>query len=58
MMGIMETGEGGFSGDRLVELINYCVAGDGTRERESWDSASSRADLGHYPSPLQISHAV
>lgn len=32
MMWIMENGEGGFCSDRLVELINYCVAGDGTGE--------------------------
>lgn len=34
MMWIMEIGEGGFCSDRLVELINYCVAGDGIRESE------------------------
>lgn len=33
MMWIIEIGEGGFHDDRLLELINYCVAGDGARER-------------------------
>ncbi len=51
-MWIMETGEGGFCSDRLVELINYCVAGDGTREESELCSREARraplmgADLG------------
>lgn len=52
MMWIIEIGEGGFCSDRLVELINYCVAGDGTGGEEKAlqkgceDSASQGADLG------------
>lgn len=42
MMWIMENGEGGFCSDRLVELINYCVAGDGTRERGALGSRAAR----------------
>lgn len=38
----METGEGGFCSDRLVELINYCVAVDGTRERRVLCSRAAR----------------
>lgn len=51
-MWIMEIGEGGFCSDRLVELINYCVAGDGIGEESelcSWgweDSNSHGGDLG------------
>ena len=42
MMWIMEIGERGFCSDRLVELINYCVAGDGTRERRELGSRAAR----------------
>lgn len=41
MMWIMEIGEGGLCSDRLPELINYCVAGDGTGESRGlckWDA--------------------
>ena len=41
-MWIMGIGEGGFCSDRLVELINYCVAGDGTRERRALCSRAAR----------------
>lgn len=46
MMWIMEIGEGGFCSDRLVELINYCVAGDCTTEKRelcSWDTRIGRS---------------
>lgn len=42
MMWIMEIGEGGFCSDRLAELINYCVAGDGTRESRELCSRDAR----------------
>lgn len=42
MMWIMETGEGGFCTDRLVELINYCVAGDGIRGESKLCSRDER----------------
>ena len=42
MMWIMEIGEGGFGSDRLVELINYCVAGDGGGERRDLCSRDAR----------------
>lgn len=34
MMWLMEIGEEGFCSDRVAELINYCVAGDGIGESE------------------------
>lgn len=52
MMWIMEIGEGGCCSDRLVELINYCVAGDRIGEKSElssrgWeDSNSHGGDLG------------
>lgn len=34
MMWITEIGQGGLYSDRLFELINYCVVGDGSREKK------------------------
>lgn len=38
----MEIGEGGLCSDRLVELINYCVAGEGTWEESKLCSRAAR----------------
>ena len=42
MMWIMEIGEGGLCSDRLLELINYCVAGDGAGEESELCSRDAR----------------
>lgn len=41
MLGTIEAGDGGFLCDRMVELINYCVATDGARDKTEigiWDA--------------------
>lgn len=51
MMWIIEIGEDGFHSDRLVELINYCVAGDGAREKREICFRDARVSASHESDP-------
>lgn len=42
MLRIIEIVEGGFHSDRVVELINYCVARDGAGEKRELSIRDAR----------------